>query len=141
MRRQIRTSILDRDLLLAELDEIVRYFGERGVSSCRVEFGWAWGNKYYPGNRWEDEETGLSHLRQKVNDVEATGIGAIGNDDLFIRIGVLEFQLCHECDVHVYFDEPDNSDIEAFFARWQKLGYEPSEYAGVSNSGPGERVR
>ena len=141
MRRQIRTSILDRNLLLAELDEIVRYFGERGWSSCGVLFGPAWGSTYYPGSQWEYEETGLSRLRQKVNDVEATRIGSIGNDDLFIRIGVLEFLLCHECDVHVCFDEPDNSDVEAFFARWQKLGYAPSEWVGVSESGRGERVR
>ena len=141
MTRQVLTSTLDRSRLETELAEVVRYFGEKGVESCRVLFGFAWGNEYYPGQEWNEEEIKLTQLRRKVGEVEATGIGSLGKDDLFVKLAGLEFQFCHECDVHSHFAEPSNDDVEAFFHRWQMLGFEPAEWVATQDHGPGERVR
>jgi hypothetical protein len=141
MTRQILTCTLDRHRLETELAEVVRYFGEKGIESCRVLFGFAWGNEYYPGADWNEEEIELAQLRRKVGEVEERGLGSLGKDDLFVNLAGLEFQFCHECDVHIHFSEPNNTDVETFFNRWQKLSYEPSEWVATQGRGPGERVR
>lgn len=141
MARQILTCTLDRGRLETELAEVVRYFGEKGVELCRVLFGFAWGNEYYPGSEWNEEEIELAQLRQKVDEVEGRDLGSLGKDDLFVKLAGLEFQFCHECDVHIHFTEPNNIDVETFFARWQNVGYEPSEWVATQERGPGERVR
>jgi hypothetical protein len=141
MARQVLTSTLDRGRLETELDEVVRYFREKDVESCRVLFGFAWGNEYYPGREWNEEKIDLVQLRRKVDEVEARGIGSLGNDDLFMKLAGLEFRFCHECDVHIHFTAPSNDHVEAFFARWQKLGYEPTEWVATRDHGPGKRVR
>src|SRR4051812_37816682 len=99
MTRQILTSVLSPEALASELDEIIRYFSHRSVDSCRVLFGFAWGMKYYPGATWEEEEVRLSELRRKVDQVEASGIGSIGKDDLFLKVEDVEFQFCHDGDL------------------------------------------
>ena len=141
MARQVLTSTLDRGRLETELAEVVRYFGEKGIESCRVLFGFAWGNEYYPGRDWNEEEIELVQLHRKAGEVEERGIGSLGKDDLFVKLAGLEFRFCHECDVHIYFAEPSNTNVEAFFARWQKLGYEPSEWIATQERGPGKKVR
>ncbi len=88
-----------------------------------------------------EEEIELVELRRKAGEVEARSIGSLGKDDLFVKLAGLEFQFCQECDVQIHFTEPSNDDVEAFFARWQKLGYEPSEWVATQERGPGERVR
>ncbi len=140
MARQILTSELDRNRINAELSEVIRYFSEKGIESCRVLFGFAWGNDYYPGPEWSEEEIKLLELHRKVSEVEAQGIGSLGRDDLFVKLGGLEFQFCHEGDVHIHFTEP-NEDVEKFFSRWKELGYTPSEWVATQERGPGERVR
>jgi hypothetical protein len=141
MSRQILTSVLDREALERELDKIVRYFSERSVNSCRVLFGFAWGNAYYPGATWEDEEVQFSDLRRKVGEVETSGIGALGSDDLFVKVEDVEIQFCHDSDLHIHFDQQGNAHAEAFFSRWQALGYSPAEWVTTGKPGPGEKVR
>jgi hypothetical protein len=141
MNRQVLTCALERAALERELDEIVRYFSERGLHSCRILFGFAWGNAYYPEPAWQDEEILFSDLRRKVGEVEASGIGRIGRDDLFVTVDDIEFQFCHDSDLHIHFDRPGNAHVEAFFSRWQALGYAPAEWVRTGASGPGERVR
>lgn len=141
MARQILTCTLDRERLKAELAEVVQYFGEKGVGSCRVLFGFAWGNEYYPGSDWNEEEIELAQLCQKVGEAEERGLGTLGKDDLFVKLAGLEFKFCHECDVHIHFAEPNNTDVETFFARWQKIGYEPFECVPPQELGSDERAR
>ena len=42
---------------------------------------------------------------------------------------------------HSSFAEPSNDAVEAFFHRWQMLGFEPAEWVATQDHGPGERVR
>ena len=48
MLREIVTSPIERKQLHEELDFMVQYFLEKGVTTCTVLFGFAWGNDYYP---------------------------------------------------------------------------------------------
>ena len=123
-----------------ELAFVVQYFVKKGVEKCGVLFGSAWGNDYYPTNEWFDEKVALSNLVEKVREVEASGIGKIGRDDLFVKISGLEFRFCNDSDVHIYFTE-HSDEIEFFYSRWKALGYQPAEWLKNEEKGPGERVR
>ncbi|MGZ5011395.1 MAG: hypothetical protein ACXV74_10590 [Methylobacter sp.] len=141
MTRQIITSVLDGKRLKDELEFMIQYFHEKGVDYCSVLFGFAWGNEYYRENDWSEEKIALAHLAEKVREVDAKGLGALGRDDLFVKVAGLEFQFCHESDLHIHFIEVRNDDVEFFYARWQDLGYEPSEWVKNKGNGSGERVR
>jgi hypothetical protein len=141
MERKILTYPMERRQLQEELDFMVQYLTGKGVKTCEVLFGYAWGVDYYPGNEWLEEEIQLNKLAEKIREVEASGIGALGEDDLFIKMLGLEFQFCHESDVHIYFNEPNNNDIEFYYSRWKKLGYQPAEWIKNQTNAPGERVR
>ena len=123
-----------------ELSFMVEYLSNKGIDKCSVLFGFAWGNDYYPGKEWFDEEIELKNLVKKVKDVEASGIGKIGRDDLFVKVSGLEFRFCNDSDVHIYFTE-SNNDIEYFYSRWKELGYKPAEWLKNQEKGPGERIR
>lgn len=140
MEREILTYPISTEQMNDELSFMVEYYSNRGIDKCNVLFGSAWGNDYYPGNEWFDEEIELENLIQKVEDVEVSGIGAIGRDDLFIKISGLEFRFCNDSDVHIYFSK-HNDDIEFYYSRWKQLGYQPAEWLKNQGKGPGERVR
>ncbi len=140
MEREILTYPISTEQMNDELTFMVEYFSNKGIDKCSVLFGFAWGNDYYPGNEWYDEEIELKDLIQKVKNVEASGIGAIGRDDLFIKISGVEFRFCNDSDVHIYFSE-HNDDIEFYYTRWKQLGYQPAEWLKNQEKGPGERVR
>jgi hypothetical protein len=74
-----------------ELANLVEVFAARGYRTCTVVFGFAWGNEYY-GNSpdWNEVALPLTALVQKVRDVEASGTGRLGHDDLFVRVDSLD---------------------------------------------------
>ena len=140
MEREILTYPITADELNDELAFVAQYFSKKGVENCSVLFGFAWGNEYYSTNEWFDEQIALSNLVEKVREVEASGIGKIGRDDLFVNIAGLEFRFCNDSDVHIYFTE-HSDEIEYFYSRWKALGYQPAEWLKNEEKGPGERVR
>lgn len=140
MNREILTYPISQEQINEELSFMVEYFSKKGVDKCEVLFGFAWGNDYYPGSEWPDEEIGLDCLIKKVDEVEASGIGRLGRDDLFIKISGLEFRFCNDSDVHIYF-QTANDDVEYFYTRWKEMGYQPAEWLKNQEKGPGERVR
>lgn len=140
MEREILTYPVTAEQMNNELSFMVEYFSNKGIEKCSVLFGFAWGNDYYPGNEWLDEEIELKSLIQKVKEVEASNIGTIGKDDLFVKVQELEFRFCHDSDVHIYFLN-HNDDIEFYYSRWKQLGYQPTECLKTQEKGPGERVR
>ena len=140
MEREILTYPISTEQMNDELSFMVEYFSNKGIDKCSVLFGFAWGNDYYPTNEWFDEEIELKKLVKKVRDVEASGIGTIGRDDLFVNVSGLEFRFCNDSDVHIYFTN-HSEDIEFFYSRWKKLGYQPAEWLKNQEKGPGERVR
>ena len=140
MEREILTYPISTDLVNEELSFMVEYFTKKGIEKCSVLFGYAWGIEYYPGKEWLEEDIELKKLIQKVKDVEVSGIGSIGKDDLFVKIAGLEFRFCNDSDVHIYFSK-HSDDTEYFYSRWKQLGYQPAEWLKNQEEGPGERVR
>jgi hypothetical protein len=140
MKREICTCPLMKEFLQKELDYIVWYFTEKGIITCHILFGFAWGMNYYPGSEWLSENIALEELKNLVAKVENTGIGQLGQDDLFIQFPNLEFKFCNDSDVHIYFEE-HSPDIEFFYSRWKELGYQPLEWIKNEKHGSGERVR
>lgn len=141
MEREILTHPLERKQLQEELVFMVQYFLVKEVSTCKVLFGFAWGNEYYTGNEWFEEEIQLDKLAEKVQEVEASGIGVLGKDDLFVKVSGLEFHFCNDSDIHIYFSEQNNSDIEFYYDRWKRLGYQPAEWIKNQKNVTGKRVR
>jgi len=140
MKREVVTGILEEDQVRDELRYLVDHFSKNGEESCDVLFGFAWGNDYYPGNQWSYESVKLSSLESKISDVERRNIGRLANDDLFIKVGGLEFQFCHESDIHISF-ETTSPGIEHFYDRWLTNGFNPSVWIKDDSKGPGTRVR
>lgn len=88
-----------------------------------------------------EETIDLAGLEEKVRDVEVKGIGSLGRDDLFVKVADLKFRFCNDCDVHIYFSNLGDSDVENFYVRWKQKGYKPAEWVKNQENGPGERVR
>ena len=140
MDREVVTYPLEVQEVREELRHFVEFFSAKGVTTCKVLFGSAWGCEYYPSNVWTPEEIALARLIEKVEAVETSGLGALGEDDLFIEVPGMEFRFCNDSDIHILFTE-HHPDIEAFFERWKKLGFKPSEWIKNRKIGPGEKVR
>ncbi len=141
MKREILTHILNKEQLYIELEFIVKYFIKKNIHYCEILFGFAWGMEYHPSDEWNNEKIKFKNLIEKVHEVETTNIGSLGKDDLFIKITSIEFRFCNDSDIHIYFSEENNCDVEYFYLRWKKLGYEPSEWIKNQKNTPGERVR
>ena len=140
MEREILTYPIEEEQVKNEFSFFIEYFLLKGMHTCDVLFGYAWGNEYYPSNKWDYQEINLSELAKKVNEVETTGIGSLSNDDLFVKINDLEFRFCHDSDVHIYFSK-SNEDVEFYYSRWKQLAYQPAEWLKNEEKGPGERMR
>jgi len=137
--RCIITSEVDSSKLRAELAYLVTYFQSHAQASCRVLFGFAWGNEYYAGD-WIEEEIPLSSLIGKIQSVEESGFGRLGRNDLFIKVSGMEFRFCHESDLHLEFVDATD-DVEHFYNRWGELGYGPSEWLKEAKSAPKIKTR
>jgi hypothetical protein len=140
MNREVVTGTLEENQVRAELRYLIAHFSNSGEDSCDVLFGFAWGNDYYPGNEWPYESVKLSSLDSKISEVENRNIGSLANDDLFIKVGDISFQFCHESDIHISF-ETTNPDVEHFYERWLANGFSPGEWIRDDPKGPGTRVR
>ena len=140
MQREVLTDRLSNQQLRNELRFLVEFYTAKGIISCGVLFGSAWGNRYYPTKDWVEEDVPLGNLLAKVEEVEALGIGRLGADDLFLKLLGLEFLFCNDSDIHLMFSE-DHLDIEYFFQRWKRLGFKPAEWLKAERHGPGQKVR
>ena len=140
MLYEIVTYPIDNIEVRNELSYVIEYFTQKGISSCNVLFGYAWGIEYYPTKHWEYEEIQLSNLISKIESVQNSGLGSIGKDDVFIKISGLEFRFCNDSDIHISYSQL-NSDVEHFYSRWKEAGYQPSEWLKKQEKGPGECLR
>lgn len=137
---EVVTKTVTREQLQSELAFICNHFVTLNENSCFVIFGFAWGNHYYPDAEWNEEEVPLESLIEKVTAVESTELGWIGSDDLFLKFKSVEFQFCHESDIHVLYQQ-SNEIVEFFYQRWKSLGYQPSEWLKNQKVGPGKLLR
>jgi len=140
MKREVLTYPLSEQQVRAELAHVVEFYLAKGATTCRVLFGFAWGNKYYPSNEWFEEDVALINLSAKVAEVEATGLGRIGSDDLYLRMDDLEFRFCHDSDIHISFIE-HHPEMEHFYQRWKMLGFKPAEWLKDEPHGSSKKVR
>jgi hypothetical protein len=140
MQREVLTHPLTEPQLQEELRHFVEFYSAQGIAACNVLFGSAWGNEYYPTKDWLEEQVSLRDLIAKVKQVEVSGYGRLGSDDLFLKLPGLEFLFCNDSDIHIAFSD-SHPDIEYFFQRWKKLGFKPAEWLKAERHGPGEKVR
>lgn len=138
--REILTYPLTDTQFREEFAFLVQYFTSKRYTSCSLIFGWAWNTEYYGANDYEKEEVPLSGLESKVAAVEASGIGVLGNDNLYISLAGLHFRFCDDSDIHMTFDV-SNDDVEFFYSRWRRLGYRPAQWLKTQSKGPGECER
>lgn len=127
MNRELLTFPLSHTQLRDELAYTLDYLGRCDFTSCQLLFGYAWGLEYYLGNDWEEESLALHAVLEKVSAVEAQGLGSLGMDNLHLVFPGFSFRFCDESDIHLSFSA-DSPLIEHFFARWQRLGYQPAEW-------------
>jgi hypothetical protein len=120
----IVTGPVEAAQLYEELGHVAHYFKAVGHDACKTVLGFAWGNEYYAGD-WLKEVTPLQDLTSKIQGVERSGLGRIGSDDLLVCVAGLEFLFCHEGDIHLDFDTP-NEATEHFLLRWRDRGYLPT---------------
>ena len=140
MKREILTYPLSKEQFWAEFRHFVSYFISIGLTECSVLFGFAWGMEYYPEKEWIEETIPLEALEERILDLEKSGLGEFGYNDLFIKISDVEFRFCNDMDVHIGFDQHQPL-IEDFYSRWEAMGYYPAEWLKNEKNGPGERVR
>jgi hypothetical protein len=129
MRRQIVTEVIGAGALGAELMFLTEHLQQEGCEYCEVLFGFAWGNAYYPGNKWDFARLPVAALIEEVARVEAAEMGSLGDDDLFVLLpdSGVEFQFCHESDIHLSCKSPGRIS-EFFVRRWSDRGFRPREW-------------
>ncbi len=108
-----------------DFDEFVSQLESTPSETVAVVFGFAWGNEIYEQDWLELDLTG-SELRARVAEAEASGLGRIGSDDLYIRFPALgvQRQYCHEADIHVTAADTRHPYVEAERQRWLDRGWE-----------------
>lgn len=74
------------------------------IAQVKVLFGFAWGNQFFD---WQPQRMSILQLNRAVQEGETKRFGKIGNDDLILSLESdnSEILLCHEGDIHIYFDQ------------------------------------
>ena len=124
MSGELITCPLSAPQLAEELTWLVEIFSRRGIESCDVLFGYAWGNEYYLTAQWEYECVAIDQVAVAVSAVEIRGLGRLGQDDLWLRVAdpQVEYRFCNDSDLHLAFSEA-NWLVDLTRARWQQKGY------------------
>lgn len=139
MERELLTYPLSDTELRTELAFILQHLLECGFAECKVLFGYAWGMAYYPNDLWVSEELPIGSVLGKVEEVERSGIGRLGRDNLYIEFPSCSFLFCNDSDIHLRFSENELL-VDFFFTRWERLGYKPAEWHTIEG-GPKVKVR
>jgi hypothetical protein len=130
MKYEITTRELSAAEMWQELSFVSKQMQELGQENCSVIFGFAWGNKYYKTGVWEEVLVPFSKLVEVVENVEQSGFGRLGPDDLFVRTQSLEIEFlsCNDSDTHLSHGE--QSEVgEFFFESWESRGFAPVRQA------------
>jgi hypothetical protein len=128
MKREIAIHEVTDIVLDSELKYLADYFRGLGYEQCRLLFGWHWGMEFYSTNEWYYLDIALVALQPKVLEVQASGVGCIGGDDLLISVPPVdcEFCFCHHNGIHLSFES--SSEVTAhFFERWRSAKLSPIE--------------
>jgi hypothetical protein len=118
---ELTTGYLDFEQLDAEVIAIVDDFKAFGVDTVYLSFGFACHRDTLVQS--EDVPVRTGELARFIADGEADGTFELGESDLSIRGGGLEFLLCHERDIHCLGEE--SAALLAVRKRWTRT-YEHS---------------
>jgi hypothetical protein len=123
MKREVSVHEITRDVLHAELLNLIRYLRDLGHEECQVVFGWHWGMDYPAGAPWKAMCVAFSDLVTEIQKPEDAGLGELGRDDVTICIPPLEWEFCfcHHLGIHLTFTPPSKV-AEDFSARWSTAG-------------------
>lgn len=125
MKRELLTCIMHDEQMRREFAFVVDHMNRIGQTTCGILFGYAWGNDYYPGDRWDFETIPTDSVVTKVEEVESRGIGKLGSNDLFLEFPGWTFRFCNNSDIHMVFAE-DSPVVEFYRSRWERLGLRPA---------------
>lgn len=111
---ELSTDVLDAERLDAELLAVVADFKALGVAEVRVVFGFGCD----PDALGREVPVAVEELVGFVADREADGTIELGDCNLVVLVGGLEFLFCHERDVHCS-GEPSEA-LSAVRERWRR---------------------
>src|SRR5687768_15887041 len=100
---ELSTGYLDFEQLDAEVVNIADDLLAFGVETAFVTFGF--GCERGKAVQWEEIPVPVRDLVQFVAESESEGMFELGEADLHVRAGGVEFLLCHERDVHCSGEE------------------------------------
>jgi hypothetical protein len=142
MQREILTYPLEPAQIKQELQFLAEQLHNFGCSECDILLGFEWGMAYYGTNPATYERIATDALVAKIVAAEETGLGRLGQDDLYVRIieHEIEFRFCNDCDIHLTF-EPPSVLAESFYQRWKSQGFSPAEWVKVPGAAATERIR
>ncbi|WP_165248198.1 hypothetical protein [Paludisphaera soli] len=119
---ELTTGYLTFEELDAEVVASIDDFRSMGVETIFLTFGF--GCDREDRLQFEEIPVALGDLIHFIQDAEADGTFELGESDLVLRGGGLEFLFCHEGDVHCYGRE--SPPLLAVRRRWRR-DYEWSE--------------
>lgn len=106
---------------------------EEGWPKLKVLFGCAWGNHVH-GKEWIEKDMSAAELSVSVMELEAQGVGLIGDDDLYVTIESTgtQFTFCHENDIHIQ-GSPEDLFVQAELGRFRNMGWAIHERTKAPN--------
>lgn len=127
LRREIIVRPKPGENIRSEFERFLSLAHDRDWSHLKVLFGFAWGSAAYQGD-WIEEVISPGTLKERVDELERLGEGAISDDDLFVTLenSGTQFTFCHENDIHVE-GSSDDPILAAELDRYRSLGWEIHE--------------
>ena len=136
MLQELLTFPMDHERLREEFEFVIGYMISQRHTTCRILFGYAWGNDYYPGDRWDFESVSTADVVALVSEVESRGKEKLGSNDLFVEFPEWTFRFCNDSDIHMQFRELSPT-VDFFRDRWERIGFRPAIWP-VRDSQSGE---
>lgn len=118
---RIITQRLNKNQLSMMIDYIVDFFQEHNHKEIIVYFGWDCNT----GNMYKDIKISVDKIKEFIEKSRKKNIFILGKSDLYLSTlsENIEFQLCHEGDVH--FSSKNRKFAEKVIKDWAK--YKPYE--------------
>ncbi|MES2704417.1 MAG: hypothetical protein V4649_17385 [Bacteroidota bacterium] len=114
MKYIVFTPMMEEDEFLAECRLIVDVLLTHEVNEVEMFFGTSWGD-------WQPFSTVAAKIWDNIRMQETTSGSSFPGHDVYITVldRNIEFVFCHECDVHIEFDEADDI-VRETVSRWRK---------------------
>ncbi len=111
---QITTPEFSRKTLIEDIDNLIKIFKRKNISSLKIMFGYAWAVFL---NDWKEMTIDIDSLQGEIQKAEQAGHGELGDDDLYIYFDNLEIRYCHHGDIHLRYSDRDDL-IDEIIESW-----------------------